>query len=86
MADWCFCTTQCCWVSLLLLPSSAAVAAADAAAAAAAMDLTLTRVGGKTSGTSQALLTFGLVQNRRGSSERAGGVVGVGVGMSSERT
>jgi hypothetical protein len=43
-------------------------------------------VGGKTSGTSQALLTFGLVQNRRGSSERAGGVVGVGVGMSSERT
>jgi len=43
-------------------------------------------VGGKTSDTFQALLTFGLVRNRRGSSERAAGVVGVGVGMSSERT
>jgi hypothetical protein len=42
-------------------------------------------VEGKTFGTPQALLTFGLVRSRRGSSGRAGGVGGVGVGMSSER-
>lgn len=85
---------RCCWVVCLLLSlCTAAVSAATAAAAATAFTLahnherirgTGGELEGKTFGTRQASLTFGLVQSRRGFLGSAGRVVVVDEGVSGE--
>ena len=67
MAGWCCCNARCRWVSLLLLLLCNAVAAVAADAAVPWTSLALAHksiawdVEGKTFGTPQALLTFGVV-------------------------